>query len=164
VLEDWHFWCQLAALGPFEHVPGVSALYRQGQGHSQLANPAHPQHWSVWHRRILERAADRWSAAQIADVVAWHAITLDARETDLARAHVQLSAAEQDRHATEARLRDTEARLRDTEARLRDTEARLRHTEARLRHTESELALVLSSRTWRWTQPLRTLARRLRGG
>jgi LmbE family N-acetylglucosaminyl deacetylase len=164
VLEDWHFWCQLAALGPFEHVPGVSALYRQGQGHSQLANPAHPHHWSVWHRRILERAADRWSAAQIADVVAWHAITLDARETDLARAHVQLSAAEQDRHATEACLRDTEARLRDTEACLRDTEARLRDTEARLRHTESELALVLGSRTWRWTQPLRSLARRLRGG
>ena len=142
VLEDWHFWCQLAAIGPFEHVPGISALYRQGQGHSQLANPAHPQHWAVWHRRILERELFRWSAAQAADILVWHAVALDARETAW--------------QATQGQLRATQARLHDTEARLHDTEARLRAAEV-------ELTLIHRSRIWRWTRPLRVLARALRG-
>ena len=77
VLEDWDFWLQLTEGANLMHCPGVSAVYRQGLGQSALGDPEHPNHWRVWHRRLLERWADDASSEAVAAALAWHAVELD---------------------------------------------------------------------------------------
>ncbi|WP_305807299.1 hypothetical protein, partial [Stenotrophomonas sp. YIM B06876] len=77
VMEDWDFWCQLSHQGPFVHVPGIGATYRQGLGTSQLGDAQHANYWAPWHRRILEQHARRWGPAEQSATLAWHAIALD---------------------------------------------------------------------------------------
>ncbi len=107
VLEDWDFWCQLAHVGHFVHVPGVSAVYRQGLGSSHLSDPEHANHWSRWHQLVLHRHAQRWGAAQQSDALAWHAIALDRAEQAVAAERLaagQQAARHAEQQAEQARL------------------------------------------------------------
>lgn len=64
-------------------------------------------------------------------------------------------------------ITQVEARLVQNEARLAQNEARLAHNEARAARAEMELHAFHTSRSWRLTKPLRSLAevvRRMRGG
>ena len=77
VMEDWDFWCQISHHGPFVHVPGIGATYRQGLGTSQLGDAQHANYWAPWHRRILEQHARRWGVQEQSHTLAWHALALD---------------------------------------------------------------------------------------
>jgi LmbE family N-acetylglucosaminyl deacetylase len=85
VLEDWDFWLQLTEGADLVHCPGVSAVYRQGLGQSALGDPAHLNHWRVWHRRLLERRTADAPRDALAATLAWHAVELDRAQTQAAR-------------------------------------------------------------------------------
>ena len=56
IYEDWDYWIQLQQLGPFEHVPGVSAVYciHDGAGTGvQIDDPAVAE-------RALQTLIDKW--------------------------------------------------------------------------------------------------------
>lgn len=100
LFEDWDFWLQLASKGDFKRVPGVSALYmldpQTGSGHAVL----NAELRESMLRRLSARQLARWSAADIARLIAWenqrtedseHAgqqITSISRQLDLARSAV----------------------------------------------------------------------------
>jgi hypothetical protein len=84
VLEDWDFWLQLTDGADLVHCPGVSAVYRQGLGQSALGDPNHPNHWRVWHRRMLERWAAHAPSQALAGTLAWHAVELDRSQAERA--------------------------------------------------------------------------------
>jgi glycosyltransferase involved in cell wall biosynthesis len=84
VLEDWDFWLQLTEGADLVHCPGVSAVYRQGLGQSALGDPEHPNHWRVWHRRLLERWASKNPPEVLAATLAWNAMALDRSQSELA--------------------------------------------------------------------------------
>ena len=83
VLEDWDFWRQLSKLGDMVHCPGISATYRQGHGDSSLGNAAHANHWQAWHAKLTEQFVDQANAAELAQILIWHAIELDRVQTTL---------------------------------------------------------------------------------
>ena len=93
VMEDWDFWCQLSHQGPFAHVPGIGATYRQGLGTSQLGDANHSNHWALWHRRILEQHARRWGMEEQSQTLAWHALALDSMQEQYQQASRQLEQA-----------------------------------------------------------------------
>lgn len=116
VLEDWDFWCQLSHLGHFLHVPGITAVYRQGLGQSHLSDPEHANHWSRWHRLILERHVQRWGVQPQSDALAWHAVALDRSEQMLLaaqRAHEDLLSAKREAEAAlQGRLEASDREVR----------------------------------------------------
>lgn len=110
--EDWDFWLQLLARGPFVHVPGVSAIYRlddqAGSGH---AAPA-----SALRRRMLERFGARqllrWAPADVADMVEYGATQVQAARQAQQALVFQRQAV--------AQLQDTQALLQTEMARARE--------------------------------------------
>lgn len=102
VLEDWDFWCQIARLGDMVHCPGVSAVYRQGYGQSDLGNPESNNYWKHWHHRLLQRSIAQNPPETTSATLAWHAIALDQTQS-LADAHQQAIAVLQDQLAMQTR-------------------------------------------------------------
>lgn len=95
VLEDWDFWRNLASKGEFVHCPGVSAVYRQGRGGSGIGDPLHPNHWRLWHRKIVEKDLEARNSVDVAATLVWHAIELDtvqAQHESLNARHANLQA------------------------------------------------------------------------
>ena len=92
VLEDWDFWLQLTEGADLVHCPGVSAVYRQGLGQSALGDPEHPNHWRVWHRRLLGRWASISPPEAMATTLAWHAEAVDRSQSELAHQVTALKA------------------------------------------------------------------------
>jgi len=89
LFEDWDFWLQLAAKGPFQRVPGVSAVYayevEQGSAHAARG----PQRDTML-AALAARQLARW---QPRDVVAL--IERDGRRTNLLSDSLQRAAAAQ---------------------------------------------------------------------
>lgn len=69
LFEDWDFWLQLACRGPFERVPGVSAMYalssETGSRHAELSNVKREQMLTLFGARQL----GRWRAEDVAALV-----------------------------------------------------------------------------------------------
>ncbi|MBA2673689.1 glycosyltransferase, partial [Ramlibacter sp.] len=65
LFEDWDFWLQLARRGPFERIPGVSAVYaidaQQGSGHA-----AQGAQRDAMLQAIAERQLARWQPGDVA--------------------------------------------------------------------------------------------------
>jgi LmbE family N-acetylglucosaminyl deacetylase len=167
VLEDWDFWRRLAAQGPFVHCPGISAVYRQGHGDSGVGMPGHPNHWERWHRLVLERSLTTDSPQQVAEVLAWHAVQLDRAQSEVERMGVALDACSQKLRAAtdsqaQAQAQAQAQQLDALQATLAGQRAALADAQARVHSLQAEHELVLRSRSWRLTRPLRALARALR--
>lgn len=183
VLEDWQFWRKLAEHGHFVHVPGISAIYRQGHGQSGISDPQSPHHWKVWHEKLLERSLGAAPLSHTAQVLAWHAIELDQAEVRLAQGEARLAQAQEQCAQTEARLAHAQAQCAEGEAHLAQAREQCAQTEARLAHTREQLDLagqrlaqassdadrlthalaqMRVSRSWRLTRPLRLLSDWLR--
>ena len=153
--EDWDFWLKLLRKTPFVHMPGVSACYllaNSGFGleQSERQRAAERLFFSKWRNRWTPRelelivtyarqipglrqdAHDRLSKvlAQIADLEK----TLEARQAALMRSQQILS----DVHRDQAELSSENLRLND-----------------RTKDLEGQLTGLLSSTSWRVTEPLR---------
>ena len=138
LFEDWDFWLQLAAKGPFQRVPGVSAVYAYEveQGSSHAAGG--PQRDAML-GALAARQLARW---QPRDVVAL--VERDGRRTNLLNESLQRAAAAQQqldelRTGLEASQRWC-GELREAVAQHLETMAQQRRELAR-QQREFELAL-----------------------
>ena len=71
LFEDWDFWLQLAAKGPFRRVPGVSALYAlntaSGSGHTGAEGAL--RETSL--KQFAGRQLGRWDVDDVVKLIAW---------------------------------------------------------------------------------------------
>jgi LmbE family N-acetylglucosaminyl deacetylase len=140
VLEDWDFWCQLSHQGPFVHVPGLGATYRQGLGSSHLGDADHANHWAPWHRRILEQHARRWGLEEQSHTLAWHALALDREQTQHQQTQQQLQASQAQLAQTESQHQQTQQQLQASQAQLAQTESQHQQTQQQLQASQAQLA------------------------
>ncbi|NMM78792.1 PIG-L family deacetylase [Acidovorax sp. SRB_24] len=178
VMEDWDFWCQLSHQGPFVHVPGIGATYRQGLGTSQLGDAEHANYWAPWHRRILEQHAHRWGVAQQSATLAWHAVALDRTEQhnqlllqqqqqgqaqlqqldqQLQQATAQLHQQTQQLQATREHHERDLQRLSAAQQQLQQTQVQQAHLQAEHALAQRSLQLLQQSRPVRGARALRRL-------
>ena len=129
LFEDWDFWLQLAALGPFVHAPGISARYVAGEqggsgvfGDSLAATTARRRLFDKWrtrataddHARLLDHAQAHWrlarqARAQLADCQARTAgleTMLQSRDADLGQYATQQAQLERTVSARETEITD----------------------------------------------------------
>jgi LmbE family N-acetylglucosaminyl deacetylase len=149
VLEDWDFWCQLSHRGPFAHVPGLGATYRQGLGNSHLGDAEHANHWAPWHRRILEQHARRWGLEEQSRTLAWNALALDKEQTQhqqtqqqLQASQAQLDQTQQQHQLTQAELQVSLARQDQIHAQHQQTQQQLQASQAQLDQTQQQHQLT----------------------
>ncbi len=186
VYEDWDFWLQLQKVGPFVHVPGVSAVYL----HSAAGSGAHSVvYGDVPYQKLWQKWCGLYDASWLASLFAQvnqlpsMQQQLDAKRTEVAHLTSEVAkltseaAAARDREQSlrsevaqltseTAAARDREQSLRSEVAQLTSEAAAARDREQSLRASfekvAADLHLVLNSRSWRLTAVLRYLARKLR--
>ena len=139
VYEDWDFWLQLAAYGPFVHVDRVGVRCSAG-GSSGVGLAPERQQQRAARVRVYEKWRHLWSGEQLDALVAF--LEEEARVRDLLFAAAVAAA---DRTSQELGRVASEAE-----------------------QARRELEAVLASRSWRWTAPLRwakgRVGRGARGG
>lgn len=157
LFEDWDFWLQLAARGPFQRVPGLSAIYAlnpaMGSGHSEAANAQRLAMLTL----LGERQLKRWQPDDVAGL-----ILREARRVGEINQERQVAQALARQHAS--RLEQQLAEMAQcvnglqAQSRLQQLEIdKLGHI--RVEHLK-QIAQITESTSWRITQPLRA-ARRL---
>jgi LmbE family N-acetylglucosaminyl deacetylase len=168
VLEDWDFWCQLSHQGPFVHVPGIGATYRQGLGTSHLGDAEHANHWAPWHRRILEQHARRWGLEEQSHTLAWHALALDKEQAQhqqtqhqLHESRTQLDQTQAQHQQTQHQLQKAKAQLQQTQVLRQETQAQISNLQASYSLAERSLQLLQQSRAVRAARLLRRLLGRV---
>jgi glycosyltransferase involved in cell wall biosynthesis len=155
VYEDWDFWLQLQKLGPFVHVPGVSAVYL----HSATASGVHSlSYGDEPYRRIWKKwgalCDPSWLASVFEHVTQSDAGLADARhQLDAKRVEVEHLTSEVGRLTSEV------GHLTSELAAARDREQSLK---TQLETITRDLHTVLNSRSWKLTAGLRRLARYVR--
>lgn len=148
LFEDWDFWLQLAAKGPFERVPGVSAVYAYevDQGSSHAASG--PQRQAML-AALAGRQLARWRAQ---DVVAL--IERDGRRTNLLNDSLQrVAAGEQQAHELRSALEGSQRWCTE----LREAVAQQR---AELERQQQEFAATLEQQQQLVAQQQEALADR----
>lgn len=135
LFEDWDFWLQLAAKGPFRRVPGVSAVYAfeaaEGSGHAALG----PQREAML-EALAGRQLARWRPADVARL-----IERDGQRTDLLNQSSQRAA------AVQLELAQSQASLEESQRwakGLSDVVEQQTETLAEQRRQLAELQLVLA--------------------
>jgi glycosyltransferase involved in cell wall biosynthesis len=164
LFEDWDFWLQLAARGPFRRVPGLGAVYaiddQDGSRHADAANALRRDMLA----KLGARQLARWQPGDVAALVERQAASVQA-----------LRAAEQAAAALEQRGGELQAVLEARSARIHVLAEALTQTQAHSRAQQAELeklaqlrltmlheiALMQGSLSWRVTRPLRAAKRRI---
>lgn len=167
LFEDWDFWLQLAQYGPFQRVPGVSAIYAlsgtTGSGHAQTNSAERLDALTV----LAARQLGRW---QPADVVA---LTLHeaSRSNQLNQERQVAVIARKDAGQIRQQYEDAIQRFAQQTVQLTETQKsnadlqnhlRLQQLEIeklgriRIEHLE-QLNALMQSTSWRVTRPLRVL-------
>jgi LmbE family N-acetylglucosaminyl deacetylase len=173
--EDWDFWLQLAQLGPFMHLPGVSAVYRI---HDSSGVHADPGPLGANAGRIYDKWQAQWTPARRGELMrrVWSHTELlqelgEARDTIQAgqkhAASLDASIAQQSQTLTQQQqLLHTQnqqiAQLTDTLGAQGREIANQLSVIAQLR---LDFQALLGSTSWRLTRPVRwlgQLARRLK--
>lgn len=140
--EDWDFWTQLAVIGRFLHLPGVSAYYLVcGAGSGIQRDEAIIRHAA---RQLRDKWRTRWPDEWLDS---WQRVTgmIQAERVALLAEKGELLARSES--------------LRNECSTLRHECASLRHECASLRH---ECDDVYASNSWRLTAPLRAATSRVR--
>ncbi len=139
LFEDWDFWLQLARRGPFERIPGVSAVYaidaQQGSGHAAQGGQR-----DAMLQAIAARQLARWQPDDVARL-----IRRDAGRNDALNDAAQQLAA--------ARRESLELRRQ------------LQSSTQEVQSLMGQIAQIRASTSWRITRPVRAAggyARRLR--
>lgn len=145
VMEDWDFWCHLSHHGPFLHVPGVGAVYRQGLGTSRLADAQHANYWAPWHQRILEQHARRWGPVEQSATLAWHAVALDRLEQVNDQLRLQQQAQSRQHDTQIELLRCVETELKIAQSELQKPQTQLHEAQSELLQARAQLDLSLAN-------------------
>lgn len=181
MFEDWDFWLQLLACGPFEHVPGISAFYRihGDSGVGVRTREAAQAEAALAH--VLAKWRTRWTAAQMQQLVglARHVFRLRTQvgqlETELAKVRSDMGYALEDaRVALEQAGILHERALASVREDARAAQEQARHELSRTREAARQAAEAAAlafakqqshyenSRSWRLTRPLRAALDALR--
>lgn len=182
LFEDWDFWLQLAALGPFSHVDAIGARYRI-HGESGLGVAADEARSIAALQQLLAKWGPRWTPRQLQDLVARnrHVAQLLAQSTRHGQqlqqeltealhrqAYLQEEVAENQRQH-EARLAEVTRQLAEAQRQHQAQQAQildLQSRQAKLEHAlagaerdveewRQRLEWVTRSLSWRVTAPLR---------
>ena len=168
LFEDWDFWLQVSRHTDFLFVPKPSAIYRI---HQSSGVHAQVRFVDASYQIIYRKWRDLWSADQMSQIMARNWEHKD-HVTNLAQTQSALA-------ANQIALNDLRASLSQTQSELTHSREDLAHTQSALMHSHEELVqtqhvnqdlqnlldTVMQSRSWRWTQKLRSLgalARRVR--
>lgn len=174
IFEDWDFWLQLSERTDFHHANRCTAFYRSG-GASQTADlDDHLQRFDPEHQLGKARAAiyDKWLRRWDGDRLnlllgagqrEWAESV--SRIGELGRDLERLARAKQkaEQQATERKTQLTEARNAHTrmEARMnaaiRDLQAANVNLHDTVKELRDHLQLIVNSRSWKLTRPLRAL-------
>jgi LmbE family N-acetylglucosaminyl deacetylase len=136
ILEDWDFWLQIAQLTTLSHVPGVSAVYRYGKGFSE-----HTKHYRQWRRTVVMKWLEKLGTTPFEQAFFWAATHLDEASQLVTYREKQLA--------------ECQNSLNEYQAQLADMLGQLQHVQQETRMLQTTLDSLLSSRSWRITQPLR---------
>jgi glycosyltransferase involved in cell wall biosynthesis len=161
LFEDWDFWLQLAAKGPFRRVPGVSAVYAleaaQGSGHT------HGPLRQAMLDAVGARQLARWKPEDVARLM-----QRDAQRSDLLNAATQQAAAQQEMaEAAQQEIAQVRSVLEDSIDELRDSLQQVQRDAAELSRAlvqqrealQGQIAEIHASSSWRLTRPLRVAGR-----
>lgn len=165
LFEDWDFWLQLLACGPFEHVAGVSAFYRiHGDSGAGVRISAAEQAQAALDQ-LLAKWRTRWSIEQIHSLVGLARHVYPQRqqvgqlEGQLQGTHGQIAS---EREAAHMKLETVRTELESAHQALETVSMELKSSRQAL---EDQKTSYENSRSWRWTHSLRIAtiaARRLR--
>lgn len=154
LFEDWDFWLQLAAFGPFAHVDAIGASYRI-HGNAGLGVVADEGDAVAALKRLLAKWGPRWTPAQLQSLVARdrhlaHLLT-EAQAHDL-ELQKELEAALVKQSAMQTAFQEQLGRLQRKSAELESQlgDAQRDAVEWHRRHDWMEASL-----SWRLTAPLR---------
>lgn len=177
--EDWDFWLQLAQLGPFAHLPGVSGVYRihDSSGVHADAGPLGANaariydkweaQWTLQRRGELMRRV--WSHAEIIQELgeARAMITSGqahaaAQDATIARQNQTLAEQQQLLHAQHHQNIHQLQQLNGLHEVLAAKERYLADQTAIIAQQRLDVQALLSSTSWRLTRPVRWLGGMLR--
>jgi glycosyltransferase involved in cell wall biosynthesis len=161
LFEDWDFWLQVSRHTDFLFVPRATAVYRihtsSGVHEQQRFVDANYQH-------VYRKWRQLWSMEELSQIMArnW-----EHTENVAALLHTQceLTATQNAFTANQASLSQTQASLNEVQITLSKTQHELGDSQQANLHLQMSLDAMMRSRSWRWTQKLRTfgsLARRVR--
>lgn len=137
VYEDWDFWLQLSQLGPFLHVPGFSAYYRQGTGNSGVHDAARYNDLPL--QLIYGKWLNKWDSNALAR--AMNSLLFEWRE----------------------QAGDLHRRIGLLETKLNETENASRTALENKSASDKRIEEMQNSLSWRITAPLRWGSRHMRG-
>lgn len=168
LFEDWDFWLQVSRHTDFLFVPKPSAIYRI---HQSSGVHAQVRFVDTSYQIIYRKWRDLWSADQMSQIMArnWEHKDL---VTNLAQTQSELAANQNAVNDLRASLSQTQSELRHCIQELARNQSELTHgreelvqTQHAKQNVQNILDTVMQSRSWRWTQKLRSLgalARRVR--
>lgn len=177
LFEDWDFWLQLLGLGPFQHVPGISAFYRIHGDSGAGVRIKEAKQAEVALDHLLAKWRPRWTAEQLHQLIglARHVYRMrpqvsqleeELRETHSRQAFERKAASQALEEANRQMTADREsARLTLEETHAQMVLEREADREAGRQALENQKIYYERSRSWRFTRPLRAAmdsARRLR--
>lgn len=161
LFEDWDFWIQLSRLGSFTYTPGESAIYRQ-IGHCQTRSGINNNNQAP--RRIIQiikKWSPFWSDNEILElnkafVELYH----------LRNKKIELITELENKESLVVTLKQESEKLTKLLEITRQEKESIHLTakkiENELRSTQILLENILQSRSWRYTQSLRSLGRKAR--
>ena len=154
LFEDWDFWLQVSRHTDFLFVPKPSAIYRI---HQSSGVHAQVRFVDASYQIIYRKWRGLWSAEQLSQIMARNWEHKD-HVTNLARTQSALD-------ATLHKLTLSQAELTLSQAELTLSREELAQTQRAKQDLQNLLHTVMQSRSWRWTEKLRSLgalARRVR--
>lgn len=140
IFEDWDFWLQLAARGPFLHVDRISAVYRLGSGDSGLyGNTALQEEMAT---RVMRKWLPTWQGDDLAAL--WKIGRRSLQEAAELAKKVEFKAAEVELKDTEIRFKDSQIAYKDSEVErlaglVGERDAHILQQEARLQAQAEQL-------------------------
>jgi len=182
LFEDWDFWLQLAAKGPFQRVPGVSAVYafqeEEGSGHAargalreaMLAAVAQRQ-LARWQPQDVVRLIER--EAQRTNLLNDSSQRLAAGQAESQQLKASLEASQQWAHDLSRVVAQHSQTIGEQQQALAQHQEQLQLQREQLQLQQEQLQLlarvrqellgqiaeILSSRSWRLTRPVRYAGR-----
>lgn len=181
VYEDWDFWRQLSRVGPFVHLPGVSASYHlvgdsglSADASEQVAAAGRARIYRKWLPQLDGDTLDRIATAaehhrvgvvslraelvQLADHLARQLQAEQAAHQAVSEELLQQLEAARTAHAVaQQALQSAQADLAHKDEQLAGLTQQLQVTDAQSRHWQHQYQAVVGSRSWRITEPLRRL-------
>lgn len=161
VYEDWDFWLQLSAQGPFKHLDHETAIYRADQGDSQISAQADRRLETEGALQVLQKWQSYWTP-QALETLSRELRRLGQAQAGAQQQLVQIRQLEHTQHSLTTQRDGLQARIDQLSQRIAAQDAEAREREAYIARCEAQLhdaAQVSDRREARLRQAEERLAR-----